>query len=101
MNKLMDFLSYASLISYRFKKEYIPTLKEEKDKLQKLRKNDLIREMQQMLELYQAYQLEYDYFDHKNQTTFSYFIVRYLHIITKYRKNLRPKPKILKIDSLR
>lgn len=33
MNKLLEFFNYASLIAYRFTKEYIPDLKEEKDKL--------------------------------------------------------------------
>lgn len=36
---------------------------------------ELIKEFKQFLELYSAYQLEYDYFDHKNMATFSYFIV--------------------------
>eukprot|EP00347_Sterkiella_histriomuscorum_P015094 403358341 len=77
MNKLLEFLTYASLISFRIAQEYIPGLREEKDKLQKLRKNDLVREMKQFLELYQTYQTEYDYFDHKNQATFSYFIEKF------------------------
>lgn len=73
--KLMEFFSYASLISFRFTNDYIPVLKEEKDKAKKIRKNELIKEMRAFLELYSAYQLEYDYFSYKNQTTFSFFIV--------------------------
>ena len=73
--KLMEFFSYASLISFRFTNDYIPALKEEKDKAKKIRKNELIKEMRAFLELYSTYQLEYDYFSYKNQTTFSFFIV--------------------------
>lgn len=75
MLKIFDFLSYSSMISYRFTQDYIPALKEEKDKLLKLKKNALIKEMRSLIELYSTYQLDYDYFDYKNQTTFSFFIV--------------------------
>ena len=64
------------MIAYRFTNDYIPMLKETKDKGQRLRNNELIREMKGMLELYSTYQLEYDYFDHKTYTSFSAFIVR-------------------------
>ncbi len=75
--KLLEFFSYIALITFRFSKEYIPSLREEKDKLQKLRKNELIREMKQFLELYQTYQPEYEYFEYKNSMTFGFFIVRH------------------------
>jgi len=54
-----------ALTANRFVQDYILTLKEEKDKAKRLRKNDLVKEMRSMLELYSTYQPEYDYFDHK------------------------------------
>lgn len=51
--------------------------------------------MRGFLELYSTYQLEYDYFIYKNQTTFSYFIVlTILGFKNFFRKNLRLKLKI-------
>jgi hypothetical protein len=74
--KLFEFFTYASLISYRFSYEYIPALVSEQDKLLRLKKAELVKEMKSLVELYSAYQLDYDYFDHKNASTFSLFIVR-------------------------
>ena len=99
MSKLLDFLGYVAVISHRFVREYTPQLKplvqdKKEDKLLRLRKNEVLKEMKQILELYQAYQVEYDYFDHKNLTAFSYFIVRTKFNIQFYsRKNLKQRRK--------
>ncbi|CDW80534.1 UNKNOWN [Stylonychia lemnae] len=77
LQKLFEFFSYSSLIANRIAQEYVPELRNEKDKFLRLKKNEFIKELKQFLELYSAYQLEYDYFDHKNITTFSYFIEKF------------------------
>lgn len=79
--KLLDFFSYVALIAYKFVNDYIPMLKEEKDKSLKLRKSDLAKEMRGMLELYSTYQIDYDYFDYKTYEKFSLFIVSLLSIV--------------------
>lgn len=40
-------------------------------------KRELAREMKNMVELYSAYQLEYDYFDHQSRDKFELFKVCY------------------------
>ena len=55
MQLIFDFLSYASLISNRFTQDYIPQLKPEQDKSLKIKKNELIKEMRGMIELYSSY----------------------------------------------
>ena len=65
MQLIFDFLSYAALIANRFMQDYVPQLKNEKDKAIKIKKNELIKEMRGMIELYSSYQLDYDCFDYK------------------------------------
>jgi len=77
MQYLLDFLSYAAMVSNRFVHEYIPQLKNEKDKSKRLRKNEIVKEMRGLIELYSAYQLDYDCFDHKTQPQFALFVVRF------------------------
>ena len=72
--KLIEFFNYASVVSNRIYKEYIPMLKKEK-------RNDLIRECKSLTELYSTYQLDYDYFSYKNSQTFSLFMVRLMVIV--------------------
>lgn len=62
MSKLLEFLGYVALTSHRFVKEYCPQLKsnpaeakkEDKllNKLLRLRKQEVLKEIKQMLELY-------------------------------------------------
>jgi hypothetical protein len=52
MVTLLDFFNYVALISYRFSREYVPALKEEKDKMMRMRKAELAKEMRSMAELY-------------------------------------------------
>ena len=55
MLRILEFVSYASLISHRFHNEYKPE------------NPQVAREMRGFTELYSTYQMEYDYFDYKNQ----------------------------------
>lgn len=58
MSKLLEFLGYVALTSHRFVKEYCPQLKsnpaeaKKEDKLLRLRKQEVLKEIKQMLELY-------------------------------------------------
>lgn len=90
--KLLEFFSYASLVSNRINTEYIPMLKKEEDKLLKFKKIDLMKEMKSMCEIYSSYQLEYDYYDYKNSSIFSLFIV-IIYNVKLYRKTLKTKLK--------
>ena len=51
--------------------------------------------MKQFLELYQTYQTEYDYFDHKNQATFSYYIVRINYFMQFFQDKFETKAQEL------
>lgn len=73
LGRLVEFFTYVAQISYRFFREYAPTLKEETDKKVRLKKNELVKEMKQFCELYETYQPDYDYFDHKHWQTFTLF----------------------------
>ncbi len=67
-SRLLDFFGYIALISYRFTQDYPPLLKNAGAS------NALSREMKALLELYSSYQLNYDYYDYKNGSTFSLFV---------------------------
>ncbi len=53
-----------ALISHRFSVDYVPQLGSQA----------LVKELKGFVELYSAYQLDYDYFDYKHSPTFSLFI---------------------------
>ena len=94
LGRLLEFFSYVAQISFRFYREYVPQLKEETDKKAKLKKTQLIKDMRQFLELYQTYQPDYDYFDHKHSQTFFLFQVSslksiYICSINKNKRKLK------------
>jgi 3-dehydroquinate dehydratase len=84
---LIEFLEYVATISHRFHQEYIPMLKDSSEG--GVRKVKLIKEMRAMMELYSAYQIDYDYFDHNNKEKFSLFKVNSsIHQLGKLRKKI-------------
>ena len=62
MRRLLEFFSYVALMSHRFHHEIAAQDVQVK------------RDMKAFTELYSTYQLEYDYYDYKNQMTFTLFI---------------------------
>lgn len=78
----MDFFGYIALISYRFTQDYPPILKNAGAS------STLTREMKGLLELYSSYQLDYDYYDYKNGSTFSLFVENLEHKVQKIEEKV-------------
>lgn len=45
LGRLIEFFTYIAQISFRFAKEYVPSLKEETDKRLRMKKNELVKEI--------------------------------------------------------
>ena len=91
--RLIEFFDYVAIISHRFANEYIPQLKSIKgEHFGNAAK--VIKEMKSFLEVNSVQQVDYDYFNYKHESTYSYFIVRKTTINNViYRKTSNKKLK--------